>query len=143
MSRIVLLSLICLLAGCQSVSNRGEFVENEKIAALEKAHVDKEKVLEVLGEPTIVSDYAPYSWYYISRKAQDKVFGKPKVISQRIVKISFENDRVSKVSVDDKLPTQVQISKDHTPTKGTEQSVVQTFVKNFGRFNKSGHKKRR
>ena len=98
----------------------------------------------MLGAPTIVPDYTPNVWYYVSRKVQDKVWSRPGIKAQRIVKIIFANNNVSKIEITDKRPkNNVNVARDSTVSKGTEESVVQTFVKNFGRFNKSASKKRR
>ena len=142
----ILLVLCCgmVLSGCQSINNRGEYVDDAKLAAIEKNHVSKEQVVEMLGEPTIVPDYTPNVWYYVSRKVQDKVWARPSIKSQRVVKISFNNDKVEKVDITDKRPkNNINVELDSTVAKGTEETAVQTFVKNFGRFNKSSRKKRR
>ena len=53
-------------------------------------------------------------------------------------------DKVEKVDITDKRPkNNINVELDSTVAKGTEESAVQTFVKNFGRFNKSSRKKRR
>lgn len=144
MLRILFILSAVLLSGCQSINNRGEFVEKEKIEAIGKNHVSKAQVVEMLGEPTIVPDYTPNTWYYVGRKVQDKVWSSPTVKKQRIVIITFAGDNVDTVEISDKRPKyKVVVQRDSTEAKGTEESVVQTFVKNFGRFNKSGRKARR
>ena len=144
MLKILLVLCVAALSGCQSISNRGEYVDSAKLSAIEKNHVSKAQVVEMLGEPTIVPDYTPNTWYYVSRKVQDKIWSRPGIKAQRVVKITFVADNVSKVEVTDKRPkNDINVERDATIAKGTEESAVQTFVKNFGRFNKSGHKKRR
>lgn len=144
MLRILLMLFVVILSGCQSINNRGEYIESEKLAAIEKNHVSKAQVLELFGEPTIVPDYTPNTWYYVSRKVQDKVWSRPGVRAQRVVKITFVGDNVEKVEINDKRPkTKVNVNTDFTEAKGTEENTIQTFVKNFGRFNKSARPKRR
>jgi|GEM_PF-748804 len=142
----ILFVLFCasILSGCQSINNRGEYVEDAKLSAIEKNQVSKGQVIEMLGEPTIVPDYTPNVWYYVSRKVQDKVWSRPSIKSQRIVKIIFNGDHVEKVDINDKRPqNNINVERDATTAKGTEATAIQTFVKNFGRFNKSSRKKRR
>lgn len=144
MLRVFFISTLLFLSGCQNIYNRGEFVSNETLAAIEKNHVSKEQVVELLGDPTIIPDYTPNTWYYMSRKTQDKVWSRPSIKSQRIVKITFAGDNVEKVEVINKRPkNNINVDRDVTPVKGTEESAVQTFVKNFGRFNKTSRPKRR
>lgn len=144
MLRILFILSVLLLSGCQSINNRGEFVSQEKIEAIEKNHISKEQVVEMLGEPTIIPDYTLNTWYYIGRKVQDKVWSNPKVRTQRIIKITFAGNNVEKVEINNKRPREtISVQRDSTEVKGTEESMLQTFVKNFGRFNKSGRKSRR
>ena len=144
MLRILLILCVFVLSGCQSINNRGEYVPKETLLAIEKNHVSKEQVLELLGEPTIIPDYTSDTWYYVSRKVQDKVWSRPAVRSQRIVKITFNGDNVDKIEINDKRPkNNVNVDGDVTPVKGTEENAIQTFVKNFGRFNKTSRPKRR
>ena len=144
MLRILLVLSIIVLSGCQSINNRGEYIETEKLMAIEKNHISKEQVIELFGEPTIIPDFTPDTWYYVGRKVQDKVWSRPGVRSQRIVKITFIGDSVDKVDISDKRPKiKVDVSTDSTVAKGTEENTIQTFVKNFGRFNKTTRPKRR
>lgn len=144
MMRILLVLCVFVLSGCQSINNRGEYVAKETLEAIEKNHVSKEQVIEMLGEPTIVPDYTPNTWYYVARKVQDKVWSRPSIKSQRVVKITFNGNNVDKVEITDKRPrNNIDVDHDITAVKGTEESAVQTFVKNFGRFNKTTRPKRR
>ena len=144
MFRILFISGLLVLFGCQSINNRGEYVPKETLLAIEKNHISKEQLLEMLGEPTIIPDYSTGTWYYVSRKVQDKVWSRPSIKSQRVVKITFNGDNVDKIEILDKRPkNNVNIDPEITPVKGTEESAIQTFVKNFGRFNKTARKKRR
>ena len=144
MLRILLVLCAFVLSGCQSINNRGEYVSTEMLAAIEKNHISKEQVIATLGEPTIVPDYTPNVWYYVSRKVQDKAWSRPAIKTQRIVKITFNGDNVDKIDVNDKRPkNDINVDRDVTSVKGTEESAIQTFVKNFGRFNKTSRPKRR
>ena len=144
MLRILLVLCVFVLSGCQSINNRGEYVSKETLEAIEKNHVSKEQVIEMLGEPTIVPDYTPNTWYYVARKVQDKVWSRPSIKSQRVVKITFNDNNVDKIEIKDKRPkNNIDVDRDVTAVKGTEESAIQTFVKNFGRFNKTTRPKRR
>lgn len=141
---VFLLLSIISLSGCQSISNHGEYIDDSRIKAIEKNHISKEQVLDLLGEPTIVPDYTPDTWYYVSRKVQDKVWSRPGIRKQRIVKINFKGNNVETIEINDKKPkSNINIERDFTEAKGTEETAIQTFVKNFGRFNKTTRKKRR
>ncbi|MEY3197056.1 MAG: hypothetical protein RLZZ59_424 [Pseudomonadota bacterium] len=140
---IVILVAIAL-SGCQGTYSRGVRLDKDSIEAIKTGHLGREQVEELLGSPTMISDYTPNTWYYVSRVARDKVWSRPSVKKQMIVKVTFTGDFVSHVEVIDKKPVvKFSVDRDDTAVKGTEENALQTFVKNFGRFNKTNRKQRR
>jgi outer membrane protein assembly factor BamE (lipoprotein component of BamABCDE complex) len=141
---IIIICGLMLLSGCQGLNNRGFRVDKDALNAVKTAHLSKEQVIELLGEPTIVPDYTPNTWYYVSRIVRDKVWSRPSIKSQTIVKITFQGDYVKEVVVNNKKPVvKFDVDRADTESKGTEENAIQTFVKNFGRFNKTSRKQRR
>ncbi|MGV2432168.1 MAG UNVERIFIED_CONTAM: outer membrane protein assembly factor BamE [Rickettsiaceae bacterium] len=144
MNKILLLTLVFILSGCQSVNRRGIYLEDEKIKQIEGGQISREQLVYTIGQPTLKPDYSPDTWYYVSRTLANKSWSKPSLYRQRVVKITFKNDIVENVEViDTKKHPNVTIADDFTVSKGTEENPVQTFVKNFGRFNKTNRNKRR
>lgn len=144
MLRIIFVIAVFVLSGCQSVNTRGTFIDDNMLDQVKGQKLSKDELLYTLGTPTLKPDYSANKWYYVSRTVRNKAWAEPKLIKQRIVEIVFKDNLVDEVNVmDRKYQPNVPISKDATISKGTEENPLQTFVKNFGRFNKSKKGKRR
>lgn len=144
MNKLLALILTLFLCSCQSMNNRGTYIDDDMVAQAKSQKMDKEQLLYIFGAPTLKPDYSPNKWYYVSRTVRNKSWDAPKLKKQRIVEVIFKGDEVEEINVmDRKYQKHVKISKDATISKGTEENPVQTFVKNFGRFNKSKKGKRR
>jgi outer membrane protein assembly factor BamE (lipoprotein component of BamABCDE complex) len=127
-----------LLAGCQSIDVRGQFVSDEAVKQINIERPNKEQLLEKIGTPTYIPDYSPNTWYYIQRSLAKRAYFNPKVTNQRIVKITFSGDKVQEAMLlNDSQNEQISSQGVYTKTYGTEQNGVQKFVKNIGRFNKT------
>lgn len=141
----ILLCLVTMLnlASCRMIDTRGQYIDEQAITELQANKPSKEKVMELIGTPTIVPDYTPDTWYYVQRTLARRAWLEPKIIEQRIVEIKFNSDIVDKVVVFDKIPDkEFQGTSEYTRTYGTEASGIQKFVRNIGRFNKKkGNKK--
>ena len=132
-------SVLFLLCGCQTIESRGQFVDNNSLSILETRKLDKSGVEDLIGTPTIVPDYTPNTWYYVQRSLSKRAWFKPKVIEQRIVKVTFnQKNLVEAVQLlNDSHNDDINIISEYTKTYGTELNGVQKFVKNIGRFNKT------
>lgn len=142
-----LLSILTLLtlASCQTIDVRGQYVDEAAIAQLESKKMTKAEVVELIGTPTMVPTYSQNSWYYIQRALSRRAWFQPKVIEQKIVKVTFgANDAVEEVQVLSNMNNEdVKVVSEYTKTYGTELNGVQKFVKNIGRFNKTTDGKKR
>lgn len=132
------------LTSCQSLNTRGVTVEADKLAQVHPKHTTKDQVLLYLGVPTFVPDYTPNKWYYISRTLRNKPWATPSLVKQSMIQITFNGEVVSAVEVfNNKDQPVIPFVIDQTDPQGTQENPVQTFVKNFGRFNKATRTKRR
>ena len=146
-NKLLFLVMFIILSGCQSVDVRGQFVSNDAIEEINSKKLKQDEIIDLIGTPTYVPEYSHNTWYYIQRSLTKRAWFDPKVVEQRIIKITFdEHDKVIEATLlsvihDEKL----NIENKYTKTYGTEQNNIQKFVKNIGRFNKTtdGKKKRR
>lgn len=144
MYRFLIIIALIALSGCQSVNSRGTFIDDNMLDQVRGQKLTKDQLLYTLGTPTLKPTYSPNKWYYVSRNVRNKSWNKPKLMKQRIVEVIFKDDLVEDIIVhDSKYQPDIKISKDATISKGTEENPIQTFVKNFGRFNKTKKPKRR
>lgn len=143
MKKILITLSLIVLSSCQSIDSRGQFIDDTQVSRLENKNLTKDEVINLIGSPTMTPDYSENTWYYASMAIARKTWTMPKVRSERLVKITFASDRISSVEVlDDSRNGEVNVVKEYTKSKGTEQNSLQKFVKNFGRFNKSSKKKK-
>ena len=136
---IISVLFLLIIAGCQSIDVRGQFVSDSAIEQINIKKPDKEELMNMIGTPTYVPDYSSGTWYYIQRSLVCRTCFDPKVIEQRIVKITFAvNKRVSQAILLKNAQNEAIVANSaFTKTHGTEQSGIQKFVKNIGRFNQT------
>jgi outer membrane protein assembly factor BamE (lipoprotein component of BamABCDE complex) len=136
--KLISLIFLILLAGCQSIDVRGQFVSDEAIKQINSQLPNKTQLVELIGTPTYVPDYSKNTWYYIQRSLAKRAWFNPKVIKQRIVKVVFNGDKVQEAGLlNDSQNEEISAQSSYTQTYGTQQNGVQKFVKNIGRFNKT------
>ncbi len=144
MRRFLPILLLLILSGCQTIYSRGQYVDDSQVDSLMKTRMTKEEVVEMLGSPTIVPDYTENTWYYAQRSLGYRAFFAPKIISQRIVKIDFVKNTTDKVEVFNNTHTHdILVTEEYTKSPGTERNPIQSFVRNFGKFNKSKKTKKK
>jgi outer membrane protein assembly factor BamE (lipoprotein component of BamABCDE complex) len=136
---IISVFFLLIISGCQSIYVRGQFVSDRAIEQINIKKPSKEELMNVIGTPTYVPDYSAGTWYYIQRSLAHRAWLDPKVIEQRIVKITFAtNKRVSQaVLLKDAQNEVIVANSAFTKTHGTEQTGIQKFVKNISRFNQT------
>ncbi len=144
---IISVVLLLILSGCQSVDVRGQFVSDSVVEQINIKKPNQEQLIDMIGTPTYVPDFSENTWYYIQRSLARRAWFDPKVVKQRILKITFaKNKKVSEaVLMKDSQNEAVSANSAYTKTQGTEQSGIQKFVKNIGRFNQTtnGSKRRK
>jgi outer membrane protein assembly factor BamE (lipoprotein component of BamABCDE complex) len=144
MNKLLIIASMLILTGCKTIDSRGQYVDDAQVQEIEKKSLTKDDVTSLIGLPTLVPDYTPDTWYYASRSLERKIFTQPKVVSQRIVKVTFIKDRLDMIEVlDDKHEGGIRVVDDYTRSLGTDENGLQRFVKNFGKFNSTKKKKHR
>lgn len=141
--KIIFLALLsAAVSACQYPVHSGTLVTEQQISEIDKKGFTKAEIEERLGTPNVIPDYSKDTWYYIYRNMTRRAFFLPVVKEQKIVRLSFVNNRLAEVqSIDNKHNPDILVVKDHIVTKGTEMNPIQEYIKNFGRFNKSSKKK--
>lgn len=138
-SQLFIIIILLTLAGCQTVDVRGQFVSDEAINEINTNKLGKNEVIDMIGTPTYIPDYTKNTWYYIQRSFSKRAWFDPQVIKQRVVKIMFNinSKALEAVLLEDLQNENITAFGNYTETYGTEQSVIQKFVKNIGRFNQT------
>lgn len=136
---IISVFFLLTISGCQSIDVRGQFVSDSAIEQVNIKKPNQKELIAMIGTPTYVPDYSQNTWYYIQRSLARKAWFDPKVVQQRIVKVTFaKNKRVCEaVLLKNSQNEAIVVNSAFTKTHGTEQSSIQKFVKNIGRFNQT------
>ncbi len=144
LKKVIFLSIFLLLAGCSSINVRGHFVSDSAIEKINAERLNKEAIVKLIGNPNYIPEYSQNTWYYIQRSISKTAWLQPKVAEQRIVEIKFteKGDFIAAQLLTD-TNEQIALDSKYTKTKGTEQTNIQKFVKNIGRFQKKNNDKRR
>lgn len=120
------------------VDNRGHVGTTALVAEVKVDKSTKSDVLQLLGTPSSTSDFGDETWYYISARKESKAFFKPKVVEQRVVRITFDRDAVvTKVDSYDAAGSKpVEMVSKITPTEGHQLGFFEQIIGNVGRFSK-------
>ena len=124
-----------LMACTPTIANRGNMVEEEKLAEIKTGESSREDVARILGTPTQVSTFDENTWYYFGRSTKQYAFLDPEVVAQQALEIYFDDTGI--VSQIKKLdPTEAQeiapVAR-RTPTYGHETTILEQLVGNLGK----------
>lgn len=141
----LLLVIFLFLSACQSIDVRGQYVSDSVIEEINNKKPNQDAIIDLIGTPTYVPKYSPDNWYYIQRSLKKRAWFDPKVVEQRIVKVTFttKGQFVSIELLSNIHDEHIAADSKYTKTRGTDQNSIQKFVKNIGRFNKTTDSKKR
>lgn len=141
LSRLLLGALLApaavALAACENtVDLRGFAATPGSVEKLEVGAQSREDVVRLIGSPSAVATFNPNVWYYISETQEYWAFTKPKISSQKVIQITFNDDgRVSAIkNYDLKDAQNIQMVQRITPTSGKELTILEQILGNVGKF---------
>ncbi|MFK8040549.1 MAG: outer membrane protein assembly factor BamE [Rickettsiaceae bacterium] len=145
--KICLFTLVVFgLQSCKTVNLRGQYVDDVTIEQMQGKALTKDEVTEIVGSPTIITDYANNSWYYVHRITYHRMWMYATVQNQRIVQLIFdqENKLQDIVLTENSHNDNISINNECTETFGNNNiNSLQNFVKHIGKYNKSKNTKSR
>lgn len=134
--------LLCLLlVGCSFFQAqpqlRGNRVDAEQLKELVPGTSTRSDVTALIGSPTAKATFDDNTWLYVSEVTRSRIGRVQGVLSQQVVKLTF-NDQgvlqdVKRLDKDDGVP--IAMVARATPSPGTEASFLQQLFGNIGRFN--------
>jgi len=95
--RLILICIIFLTVNCSSnkISKRHGFVSLEgKFEKIQVNKTNKNDVIMLIGEPSVVSDFNENKWFYFERKKTNQSLlklGNEKIIKNNILILEFNN----------------------------------------------------
>lgn len=132
----ILIILSMAISGCQTRFNSGTLITEDEMNQVSKATTTKTQVEEKFGSPNIIPDYSKDNWYYVHRSMTKRAFLNPVIVSQRVVRFSFVNDKLMEMEAfENKHNGEIKVLDEYIRTRGTELNPIQEYIGNIGRFN--------
>ena len=130
-----------LLAGCAGVrAHKGAVIDPQLASAIQVGVDNKTSVEKTLGRPTMIGEFSPNDWYYISRDTHQFAFRNPRVAKQTILHVRF--DRAGNVvavrQTGKELVAGIDPSSRKTPTLGRKRSFFEEIFGNIGSVGTAG-----
>jgi outer membrane protein assembly factor BamE (lipoprotein component of BamABCDE complex) len=137
----IALLLSLLVAGCSFFQAqpqlRGNRVDADQLKELVPGTSTRADVTALIGSPTARATFDDNTWIYVSEVTRSRIGRVQGVLSQEVVKLTF-NDQgvlqdVKRLDKNDGIP--ISMVARTTPSPGTEASFLQQLFGNIGRFN--------
>ncbi|MDG1285973.1 MAG: outer membrane protein assembly factor BamE [Rickettsiales bacterium] len=131
---------VLLLSACDpKISERGKQQLVEAAEQITPDETTRAEVIELLGTPSAVGQFADKAWYYVAQRKEGVGFFAPEVVDSHVLRLTFSGDTVDDVRNYDQSDTrQVSFSDRATPTEGQEYGFIEQLIGNIGKFNKQG-----
>ena len=86
-------TFLFLLSSCsQSQVVDGQYPPQYNLEELIVGDHSKDDVLDILGTPSTIPSFDKNKWFYIEITREKIAFLKPKLISQKVLQIDFDNE---------------------------------------------------
>ncbi len=135
---------LLLNTACSSdlfISHNGD-VPDERYMKQLRIGQTKEEVLQLLGDPSLVTGLSDDHWIYMSSTIRRIAFEKPTEIERDIVAITFKDNKVSKIdkrTLED--ANKISIDKDETKATEREQGFFRKYFGGVGQYQMFGNGK--
>jgi len=138
MKYILLIISAILAVACTPIqANRGNMVEEFRLAELTPGVSNRTNVLRSLGSPTTTAPFNDQIWYYMGQKIETKGIFSPDVVEEKIIVVSFdEQGIIDKIQQLDNNRQDIETVERKTKTGGNDVTVAEQLLGNIGRFNK-------
>ena len=138
------LSLPLILAGCTPIiANRGNMLDEDRIAQVKPGVSSKNDVFEALGSPSVTSTFDDNTWYYVGQRTEREAFFEPEVKERKIIEVKFDDTdhvkTVDRIGLDKAVD--VEPLDETTPAAGRELTFMEQLLGNIGKSSSKKKKK--
>lgn len=121
-------------------SHQGYIIDADLVNSVQPGVDNRQSVAQVLGRPTIASQFGAEDWYYVARDSRNLNFQKPKPKDQITLKISFDpNGTVKSVTrTGVEQIASVDMYGKTTPTLGKKRGFFEDLFGNIGTVGAAG-----
>ncbi|MDB5394582.1 MAG: outer membrane protein assembly factor BamE [Rhodospirillales bacterium] len=125
-----------ILAGCTPIiANRGNMLDEDRIAQVKTGSSSKNDVFEALGSPSVVSTFDDNTWYYVGQRTEREAFFKPEVTDRKLIAVQFDDTdhvhSVDRVGLDQAVD--IEPLQQTTPAVGRDITFMEQLIGNIGR----------
>lgn len=127
--------ILVAASACTPVrGHQGYVVDADLVNSIQPGVDNRQSVLQVLGKPTLTSQFNEGDWYYVSRNSRNLAFNNPRIADQTTLRISFDaQGNVTEVRrTGPELIASVNPSDKKTPTLGRERGFFEDLFGNIG-----------
>lgn len=132
-----LFAIILSLASCKPVQHvRGNLVDLDEVKKIQVNKTTKAGIRDLLGPPSSQELFGQDAWYYIGDKVESKSFFDPKIMERVLLVVVFNKKGVvsSYEMKDLSHQHEIDVSKESTPVKGRDPSLLSELFGNIGRY---------
>jgi outer membrane protein assembly factor BamE (lipoprotein component of BamABCDE complex) len=137
--KLYFLSVItALLSSCAKHEHfHGYSFDDKNISEIVVGQTNESELLELLGSPTVTSNFGPKTYYYISTKQVSTAFFNPSLLEQDVLEIGFnDHHRVNNIkSYTHNEARPINYARTNTELKGNEMTPLEQILSNVGKFN--------
>jgi len=128
---LVILGLATALGACApTIANRGNILDNDRLAEIKVGSSTREQVAKELGTPTEISTFDDKTWYYVGRQTKQYAFLDPEVVKQQAVEVKFDDKGtvVALNKLDLSGAYEVDMAPGATPTYGRNDTLMHQLL---------------
>ncbi|KAF8818321.1 outer membrane protein assembly factor BamE [Rickettsia endosymbiont of Cardiosporidium cionae] len=91
---ILIIPVLIMISSCNTIKYSGHFVSDTDIEDINNIKPTKSYLVTLIGSASYIPSSDPNVWYYSYRKLNES-FSKNIILEQRILKVTFEENKVS------------------------------------------------
>lgn len=130
-----ILGIFLLITGCTRHESVGYVFPENYSSKLHLGKTTESQVLDIMGSPSVTSDYGDRCFYYVAQKLTYTPFSKRKLVEQHVLALKFNKGvLVDLQRYDSNKPSAVAIDKARTKLPGHEMGIFEQMIHNIGRF---------
>ena len=134
---LILPLLLCVAACTPKKQTHGYMPIPSQVALLKPGVSTKAQVVDLIGTPAFINDFADNRWNYVAFRTEQIGFEKPDIVDYEVLQLIFGKDQVlqSLQQGDRDTLIAVQYDEEATPASGREMGLMEQFLGNIGKFN--------
>ncbi len=133
---IAIIALALSTTACvKNTAWHGYKFDEENIAKIKPKLTTEQQVIELMGSPTLKSQYGQPTFFYMGNELESIAFLSPKVKNYRVLEIKFAHGKVQEIhNYQDSDLRNLKIISERVRIQGNEVGAVEQILGNVGRF---------